>query len=173
MIEKKIYLITAMSDNRVIGKENNLPWHYSVDLKKFKEITLNSTVIMGRNTFESIDKKPLPDRENFVLTHRPEPNKEHLKFFNSLDEALAHVQTPRAFIMGGERVFREALSEQFINQISGVYLTQIHQTIQGDAYFPELSKSTFVEKKRELLLDNPKIELIYFENRRGTSNPRP
>jgi len=145
-----------MSDGRVIGKANLLPWHFSTDLKNFKALTIASTVIMGRKTFESIGK-PLPGRENFVLTHSTRKSEGHLKFFSSLDEALRSVATEKVFVIGGAEVFAETLA-----RLDGIYLTRIHQKYEGDTFYPEIP-SRFVEKEKKILQENPKIEFIYLE----------
>ena len=154
----KLYHIVAVATNRVIGLEGRLPWHFSSDLKKFKELTMGSTVIMGRRTFESIGRV-LPGRTNFVLTRREVRGQENPKFFTSLDEALRRVTTAKAFVIGGESLYRETM-----NRIDGIWLTRIHEDYKGDAYYPEIPAS-FKEVKKEILQkENPKIELIYLEN---------
>src|SRR3989338_1905532 len=112
----KLYHVVAMANNRVIGKDNKLPWHFSTDLKFFKQLTTGSTVIMGRKTYESIGK-PLPNRENFVLSRNPsyyhsERGEEsqrsfapaglrmtqnaNLRFFSSFEEAVKNIKTENA-----------------------------------------------------------------------------
>jgi len=159
-MKTKLYHIVAMSNNGVIGIENRLPWHFSVDFKKFKEITTGNTVIMGRRTFESIGKA-LPDRENVVLTHTlpKAQDTEHLKFRPSLEKALETVGHDKVFIIGGESLYRQTM-----DRILGIYLTRIHQNFSGDAHYPEIP-SSFVEVKKETLQESPKIEFIYLENK--------
>jgi len=152
----KLFHIVAMSRNRVIGKDNKLPWHFSSDLKYFKARTLGSTVIMGRKTYESIGK-PLPGRENFVLTRHPKRSEGSLHFFSSIDEAIKNVKTEQAFIIGGAAIYGQTL-----DKIDGIYLTQIDADYQGDAHYSEIPVN-FQEKTRELLQDNPKIEVISYE----------
>jgi dihydrofolate reductase len=153
-----LYHVVAMSRNRVIGKDNKLPWHFSADLKHFKELTLGSTIIMGRRTYDSIGK-PLPGRKNFILSRASNPRaSEPLNFFASIDQALSQVKTPKAFIIGGEQIFKQTL-----DKIDGIYLTLIDQDYAGDAYYPELPKQ-FEERTRKKLQDNPKIEVIFYEN---------
>lgn len=162
MEEKKIYLIAAMSDNRVIGIENRLPWHFSVDLKKFKQMTTGNTVVMGRHTFESMGHKPLPNRENIVLTQFPQETQESsdLKFSSSLQEAVERSTNEKIFIIGGQSVYERAIHDL---PISGIYLSKIYQLVPGDAYFPEIPPS-FKQTSSEILQENPKIEFIYLEN---------
>lgn len=151
----KLYHVVAVSQNNVIGKNNKLPWHFSADLKRFKALTLGHTVIMGRKTFESIGKA-LPGRENFVLSHTPRQSP-GVQFFTSIEPALAAVKTEKAFIIGGEEVFK-----QTIGRIDGIYMTRIQASYEGDAFYPALP-SSFKEKERELLQENPRIELISLE----------
>ena len=153
-----LYHIVAMAKNRAIGKDNKLPWHFPADLKHFKRRTTGSTVIMGRKTYESIGK-PLPNRENFVLSRSPQPAQEHLRFFTSLDEALKNVKTENAFIIGGADLF-----QQTIERVDGIYLTRIDADYEGDAFYPEIPES-FEEIEIERLQDNPKIEVVFYQRK--------
>lgn len=166
-MDKKIFLIAAVSDNGVIGIEKRLPWHFSIDLKKFKEVTSQNTVIMGRNTFESIGKA-LPNRENILLTSTPSKfeNIPNLECASSLAEAIQKAEHEKVFIIGGESVYREALNK---NLVSGIYLTQIHETYEGDAHFPKIPEFFKETGPREILSENPRIDFVYLENT-GTTN---
>ncbi len=172
----KIYHVVAMARNRVIGKDNKLPWHYSSDLKHFKQLTMGNTVIMGRKTFESIGK-PLPGRENFVLSRnraagiaaprlsgarndRSNLQIEFFQLFNAIDDAIRSAKNEKIFIIGGAELYR-----QTIHQVDGIYLTHIDADYEGDAFYPEIPPS-FKEKSRTLLQDNPKIEVICYENKK-------
>ena len=152
-----IYHVVAMAKNRVIGKNNRLPWHFSADLKHFKQLTMGSTILMGRKTFESIGK-PLPGRENFIVSRTPKENKDHVRFFNSFEGALKNICTENCYVIGGAEVFKETM-----NQIDGIYLTSIEESYEGDVFYPEIPPH-FKEKSREKLQDNPKIEVIFYEN---------
>lgn len=155
-----IYHVVAMAKNRVIGKDNHLPWHFPADLKFFKQLTTGSTVIMGRKTFESIYdrlKKPLPERANFVLSkQKPLWQFENLQYFSEIRQAIQAVRTPEAYIIGGAAIF-----EQTLLQIDGIYLTSIDQAFDGDTFYPELP-AFFQEENRTLLQENPKIEIIFY-----------
>ncbi|HTL48693.1 MAG TPA: dihydrofolate reductase [Verrucomicrobiae bacterium] len=155
---KKIYHVVAMAENRVIGKNNKLPWHFSADLKHFKQLTLNQTVVMGRKTYESIGR-PLPSRANFVLSraHHADPG---VSYFGSLQDAFANVATEKAYIIGGSTIYQQTLDD-----VDGVYLTLIHQAFEGDAYYPELPRH-FEERSRMKLQEGPLIEILYLENTR-------
>ena len=165
----KLYHVVAAAENRVIGKDNKLPWHFSADLQHFKELTTGSTVIMGRKTFESIGK-PLPNRENFVISRtqgRFSDNQFQNKglartvpgvlWFDSIEVAIQNVQTSQAFIIGGASLY-----EQTMNLIDGIYLTKIHARYDGDTFYPEIPAS-FKEKSRRTLQENPLIEVIYYD----------
>ncbi len=143
-----ISFIVAMSENRVIGVGNRLPWHIPEDLKRFKRITSGHPVIMGRKTFDSIGK-PLPGRANIVITRNKDWAVPGVLIVNSLDDAitLAEKQTGsnEIFILGGGQIFQEALP-----RADRIYLTIVHTEIQGDTYFPEFDaknyKATLEEK---------------------------
>src|SRR3989338_8637191 len=156
----KLYHIVAMSENRVIGRNNQLPWYFAEDLKHFKQVTMGSTVIMGRKTFESIGSKPLPGRENFVLSRwrSAEEHLEHLKFFDSLDKAIKEVRTEKAFIAGGAELYR-----QTIEMADGIYLTYVKSQFDGDAFYPPIP-ACFKEISKEPVPGNPHLEFIYYEN---------
>jgi dihydrofolate reductase len=157
-----LYHIVAMARNRVIGKDNKLPWHFSEDLKHFKRRTLGSTVIMGRKTYESIGK-PLPGRENFVLSRKPQQSQEHLQFFTSFEAAVKNVKTNDAFVIGGEEIFRQTL-----DKMDGIYLTRIDADFEGDTFYPEVPDS-FEEIEIEKLQDNPSIEVVFYEKKQKPS----
>ncbi len=129
----RIALIVAMSENGVIGRGGDLPWHLSADLKRFKKITLGHTLIMGRKTFESIGR-PLPRRRSLVLSRDPAYRAPGAEVAGSLEQALAMAASePRVFVIGGAAVFAEALP------ITGrLYLTRVHAEVEGDVFFPEL-----------------------------------
>ena len=120
-----------MSKNRVIGKDNDMPWHLSDDLKNFKKVTMGSTIIMGRLTYESIGK-PLPKRKNIVLSRKlKDPN---LLVFDNLDNALSTLKDEREiFIIGGEDIYC-----QTVNRANKIYLTTINEELEGDKYFPKI-----------------------------------
>lgn len=127
----QLSIITAISKNRVIGINNRLPWSLPADLLRFKRITWGKSIVMGRNTFESI-RRPLPGRKNIILSRSKE---EYAGCFvyTSLQEALeANKNEKEIFIIGGENLYR-----QTINIADRLYLTIIHHQFEGDTYFPE------------------------------------
>ncbi|MBN8554978.1 MAG: dihydrofolate reductase [Deltaproteobacteria bacterium] len=129
--------IAAMTDDRVIGVHNKLPWHIPEDLEHFKKTTLEKTIIMGRKTFESIGR-PLPKRRNIVITRQPSFSAKGIEIFPTLEKAISTIEresTPEdeVFIVGGAEIYKWALPH-----IQRFYMTFIHQKFEGDAYFPEV-----------------------------------
>ncbi len=141
----KITLIAAMSQNRVIGKDNGLPWHLPQDLKRFDDLTRGQPVIMGRKTYESVGH-PLPGRDNIILTRQPDYSVQGAAVCGSLEEALSSLRgrADEVFILGGGQVYRQALA-----LADRIYLTVIHEQIDGDTYFPPLPPDEFVETQRQ------------------------
>jgi dihydrofolate reductase len=126
-----IALIAAMDQNRLIGRDNALPWHLPADLRYFKETTTGHVVVMGRKTFESIGK-PLPNRINVVLTSQPDYFAPGCLTVRSTDEVLWLTDKARQiFVIGGAEVFR-----QFLPLADRLYLTHIDHAFAGDVYFP-------------------------------------
>jgi dihydrofolate reductase len=130
-----VCLIVAVSENGVIGKSNQLPWHISEDLKYFKTVTSGKTVVMGRRTFESIGR-PLPNRRNIVITRQSDFRHQGVEVFSSVAAALTSAETSSApsdevFIVGGGEIYRESLAA-----VQRAYVTEVHQRIEGDAFFP-------------------------------------
>ncbi len=141
-----IQIIAAMGRNRVIGKDGALPWGRSLpaDLKHFKEITVNHTVVMGRMTYESIGRR-LPERRNIVISTRKDLIAPGCLVVPSFEAALANIfEAEIAFCIGGSRVYRDALP-----LAEKMYLTEIDAEFDGDAFFPEFSKEEWKEVSRE------------------------
>jgi dihydrofolate reductase len=141
-----VALIAAVCENGVIGKDNALPWRISEDLKRFKSLTLGHPVVMGRKTYESIGK-PLPKRRNIVLTRDPGWSAEGAERAGSLAEAVemaARSGAEKLFIIGGEKVYRDALPHADL-----LYLTKVSGAYEGDAFFPPFDASRFEEVERE------------------------
>ena len=140
----RIALIVAMSSNGVIGVDNRMPWHLSADLKRFRRITWGKPILMGRRTHESIGK-PLPGRQNIVLTTNPDYRAEGCRVVHSPGEALALASdAPEIMVIGGA-----ALYEMFLPLTQRLYLTLIHQEFPGDTCFPEIDWAEWQETQRE------------------------
>ena len=140
-------LIAAVAENRVIGKDGDIPWHIPEDLQHFKEQTTGNTVVMGRKTYQSLPDSftPLPDRENIVLTRSDfKPENDSVKVANSLEDAWEKSSKEKVFIIGGAGIYR-----QTIDKADKMILTEVHQNYDGDTYFPDYSKDQWSEEIRE------------------------
>lgn len=134
MSNPTITLIVAASENNAIGINNQMPWHLPNDFKYFKRNTIEHSVLMGRKTFDAIGKA-LPDRRNIVITRNANFQGEDIDVANSIQEALLYCRDEReVFIIGGANIYQQALP-----LANKVLLTRVHTTIQGDAFFSELS----------------------------------
>ncbi len=144
----KVSLIVAIAENDVIGRDNSLPWQLSEDLKNFKRITMGKPMIMGRKTFESLGA-PLPGRPHIVLTRDQDYRVPGHETAQNFEQALvvaskrSSLQDGEIMVIGGERVFREALS--FANRL---YLTEVHMTVDGDVKFPKFERKDWSEISR-------------------------
>ncbi|WP_243290802.1 dihydrofolate reductase [Bacillus sp. FJAT-47783] len=130
--------LVAMDRNRLIGKDNDLPWHLPADLKYFKEVTMGHKIVMGRKTYESIGR-PLPGRENIVLSTNPEYEAEGCKVFHSIENFLHFAKEHRdeeLFVIGGAVIFN-----RLFDKADRLYITEIDETFDGDTYFPHFNKS--------------------------------
>jgi dihydrofolate reductase len=151
----KAALIVAMDLERGIGKNNDLMWHLPNDMKFFKETTQNQIVVMGRKNFESIPKRfrPLPNRENIVLTRNTNFSAEGCKVFHTLNaciEQLSDVTNKKVFIIGGGEIYKLALDAGIVDEM---YITHVNKTYGADTFFPEFNlKSWNVEtlQKQEI-----------------------
>ncbi len=127
-----------MAQNRVIGKDNSLIWHFPDDLKHFKKLTSGHHIIMGRKTFESVGR-PLPNRTNIIITRQKDYHAEGCLVADSLDAALALVENDeQPFIVGGAEIYKLALEKA-----NTIELTLIKADYEGDTYFPEFDTSVW------------------------------
>lgn len=128
----KVSLIAAMANDRIIGKDNDMPWHMPADLQHFKKVTLGKPVIMGRKTFESIGR-PLPGRKNVVITRNTQWQHEGVEVVCSPDEAMSLVaDVEEVMIIGGGNIY-----QQFLPLADTLYLTFIDLEVAGDTQFPD------------------------------------
>ena len=128
----KIHLIWAQDENSGIGKDGKLPWHISEDLKNFKRLTSGSTILMGRNTWESLPVKPLLERRNIVLSSKEIPDVECYTSVEKCVETLDGEGTEKLFVIGGSTVYRN-----FIHRADELHITHMDEITEGiDTYFP-------------------------------------
>ena len=141
---KLLSIIVAKSKNDVIGNNGRLPWHLSEDLKRFKSITMGKPIIMGRVTYESIGK-PLPGRENIILTRRSNYLEKGITIIHSLDEALKSARdSDEVIIIGGGEIYKE-----FLSRVNRLYITHVDLHIDGDAFFPKVDYLDWQVMSRE------------------------
>ena len=139
-----ISFVVAMSRNRVIGRDNRLPWHLPADLQHFNRVTMGKPVLMGRKTHESIGR-PLPGRTNIVVSRDPEYRAEGCVVVNSIEEALrAAGDVEELMVIGGAEFFQQLLA-----RADRIHLTLIEEDFEGDVLFPELEPDEWRELSRE------------------------
>lgn len=153
----KISIIVAMSKNRVIGLNNQMPWHLSADLKKFKKITIGHPILMGRKTYESIGK-PLPERTNIIISRNSGYQPTGCIVSNNIDSALkiACEKSEHVFVIGGSTLY-----EIFLPLADTLYMTQINSEFHGDTFFPELDQQQWLEIEREDINHDPDVPYEY------------
>ena len=157
-------IIVAMTQNNAIGKDNDLLWHISDDLKRFKSLTSGHPVIMGRNTWESLPKRPLPRRRNIVLTHDETFAEEGAEVARSINAVMDMVVGEEcSFVIGGATVYR-----QFLPFARRLYVTWVWQDFEADAFFPTLDMSVFckISESERLVDEKSGIPYSYAEYER-------
>jgi len=152
-----ISIFVAVAENMAIGKNNDLLWHIPDDLKRFKKITTGHTVIMGKRTYESLPRRPLPNRRNIVITDVPGEQMEGCTMAYSIDEAIDKCDpAEESFIIGGASIYR-----QFLPLANRLYLTKIHKNFVGDVFFPVIDWSHWKLVSRENFQPDENIDLAY------------
>lgn len=151
-----ISFIVAMGRNRVIGKDNALPWSLPADMKRFREVTMHKPIIMGRKTFESIGRV-LPDRTNIILTRDKNFSADGCMVVHSLQEALhAAEHAEEVFVIGGGLIFK-----QFLSQVRRMYLTIIDEDFEGDVLFPVFNSQEWKEVEHRAFIPDEKNKYSY------------
>lgn len=141
-------IIVALSQNYVIGKDQDLLWHISEDLKRFKQITSGATVIMGRKTYLSLPRRPLPNRRNIVLSSQQNTQLDGCEVVSSIDVIRQLVDDAQEnFVIGGGSVY-----EQFLPFADKLYVTWVYKDFDGDTFFPEID-----EQEWEVLEQSPRF----------------
>ena len=160
MTSPRLSLLVAMAKNRVIGRDNKLPWHLPDDLKHFKFLTMGKTIVMGRKTYESIGK-PLPGRVNIIITRQEGYEVPGATVVSSIDDALLMCEKIRSingenFIIGGEELYRQTLKI-----CQRIYITEIQRDFEGDVYFPEVDPNEWEETQRDKHISENDTNLEY------------
>ncbi len=147
MTRPRIVFVVAVARNGVIGRKGDLPWRISSDLKRFKQITMGKPVIMGRKTWESLPRRPLAGRLNIVITRHHDYSAPGAVIAASVEEALAEARQTEAeeiCVIGGSEIF-----QAFLPRADRLYLTEVELEPEGDAVFPPLDFSEWLETSRE------------------------
>jgi dihydrofolate reductase len=155
---RRLTLVAAYADNRVIGDHGRIPWHIPEDFAHFKATTMGGTLVMGRATYDSIGR-PLPGRTTVVVTRNPDWSAEGVQVAHSLPEALAlaAAQPGETYVVGGTQIYEQALPSA-THQV----LTEVHLTPDGDARYPDFDAEEWVELRRE---PRDGFEWVWWERR--------
>jgi dihydrofolate reductase len=154
---KNISIIVAIAENNGIGKNNDLLWHISADLKRFKQITRDHTVIMGKNTYLSLPVRPLKNRRNIVITDNPDDHFDGCLTVFSVEEAIKNCHDyEESFVIGGASVYR-----QFLPHTDKLYLTRVNRSFDADTFFPEIVVDEWEETSREIPAPDPQNDFTY------------
>lgn len=156
-MSKTLSIIVAVAENYGIGLNNELLTHISADLKRFKQITKGHPVVMGRNTWFSLPKRPLPGRENIVITNDKSETFEGATTVYSIEEAIEKCpENQESFIMGGAMVYK-----QFFPIADKLYLTKIHKAFEADTFFPEVTDADWKIITEERVTNDEQAGLEY------------
>ena len=156
----RIYLVAAVAKNGVIGARGKLPWHLPEDMKHLKRLTLNHPVIMGRRTWESLPK-PLPDRENIVISRKPGFEAPGASIATSVEAAIALCAgEPVAFVIGGTEIYAAALP-----LADGLVLTEIQEDYEGDTHFPAWDRKAWRVSQKETHTSDKgvRFDFVFYE----------
>lgn len=156
-----VSIICAVADNYCIGKNNTLLWNIPEDMKHFKDLTIGKTVIMGRNTWFSLPEKfrPLPNRKNVVLTFNADDTfPDGVEHYSALEDAIAaHTTEPEMIVMGGAMIYKAAMPKA-----DRLYITHVHQSPDGDVFFPTIEPAEWKETARE---DHEGFSFVTYERK--------
>jgi len=152
----KLSLIVAKASNNAIGLNGRMPWHLSSDLKRFKQITMGSPVLMGRKTFEAIGKA-LPGRENIVISRSAEYEAPQCRVFTDIEAALRDLaDRDEVFVIGGATLYQALLPVA-----DYLYLTEIERSFSGDTFFPDIDRRQWQELSREEIENDSQVDFSY------------
>ena len=154
---KPISIIVAIAGNNAIGRDNQLLWHISADLRRFKKITAGHAVIMGKNTYFSLPKRPLVNRRNIVISDNTLDHFPGCEMAYSLEEAIWLSDSGKEnFVIGGASLYR-----QFLPYARKLYITQVHKSFDADTFFPEISPDHWEIIEQEDIMDDTQNDFTY------------
>lgn len=157
---KQISIIVAAASNNAIGKDNDLLWHISRDLKRFKELTQGHYIVMGKKTYFSLPKRPLPNRTSMIITDVADEEIDGCLMAYSIEDAISKMDADREnFIIGGGSIYT-----QFLEHANKIYLTRVNEEFEADTFFPEFSlKEWKLDEKIEVSDDTQNNFTYSFE----------
>lgn len=154
---KNLSIIVAVGKNLEIGKNNQLLWHISDDLKYFKKTTSGKTIVMGHNTWKSLPFKPLPNRKNIVFSHQKDLQIEGVSIVHTIEDLNKVLKTDEeVFIMGGAKIYKH-----FINIANTIYITRVNQNFEADTFFPEIDEKIWKKSEQSEWFTDQKTNLEY------------
>lgn len=156
-MNKDISIIVAIAANNAIGKDNDLLWHISKDLLRFKQITKGHYIVMGKRTYYSLPKRPLPDRTNIIITDVADEQIDDCIMAYSVDDAINKMDdTKENFIIGGGSVY-----SQFMPLANKLYITRVHKDYDADTFFSEISLNEWELTYQHVVDDDPQNDFTY------------
>ncbi len=156
-MNKQISIIVAIAANNAIGKDNDLLWHISKDLQRFKSLTEGHTIVMGKKTYFSLPRRPLPKRTNMVITDVDGEQIDNCLMAYSIDEAVDKMEVDSEnFIIGGGSIYR-----QFMTVADKLYITRVHKDFEGDVFFPEIDSKTWKLLSSEKITNDAQNDFSY------------
>ena len=154
---KNISIIVAIAENYAIGKDNDLLWHISKDLKRFKELTKDHYIIMGKRTYFSLPVRPLPHRTSMIITDIPGEEIDNCLMAYSIDDAVEKMDTEKEnFIIGGGSIYR-----QFMPLADKLYITRVHKAFEADTFFSEISLEEWALLEKTDINNDPQNDFTY------------
>ena len=157
MFEKEISIFVAIAGNYAIGKDNDLLWHISEDLKRFKRLTKGHYVVMGKRTYYSLPTRPLPHRTNMVITDVPGEQIDNCLMAYSIEDAIEKMDAGKEnFIIGGGSIYR-----QFMPYAQKLYITRVHKVFEADTFFPEIAPDEWKLTESQLVDDDMQNDFSY------------
>jgi dihydrofolate reductase len=154
---KQISIIVAIAENYAIGKDNDLLWHISKDLKRFKELTKGHYIIMGKNTYFSLPVRPLPHRTSMIITDVPGEVIDDCLMAYSIEDAVEKMDAKNEnFIIGGGSIYR-----QFMPLADKLYITRVHKDFEADTFFPEISLNEWALIEKVDVDNDPQNDFTY------------
>lgn len=154
---KQISIIVAAASNNAIGKNNDLLWHISKDLKRFKDLTQGNYIVMGKKTYFSLPKRPLPNRTSLIITDVEGEEIDGCLMAYSIEDAIEKMDSGKEnFVIGGGSIYA-----QFLKHATKIYLTRVNKEFDADTFFPEISLQAWKLEEKVEVTNDPQNDFIY------------